>query len=159
MYTIRPMHAEDNAAFLSVIQQCVLEYGYTHSPYVVNAEDERDIFGAFISENSAIYVITDAANNIHGGGGFAPVSGAENICEIKKVYFSPRVRGLGMGKKLVTQLMQEAALQHYTMLYIETVPEMETAVALYEKLGFTHCKRKSTTGHGCCSVFMQRPIN
>lgn len=158
MLTIRPMRKSDNSALLAVIQQCVLEYGYTHSPYVTHAHEEGDIFEGFSAANSCMYVIVDDTDTVIGGGGFAPVQGMENLCEIKKVYFAPRARGVGMGRKLVERLMAEAAPLGFSHYYIETVPEMETAVALYEKLGFTPTTRQSAAGHDCCSMFMHKAI-
>jgi putative acetyltransferase len=157
-FIIRPMRANDNAAVLSVIQQCVLEFGYTHSPYVTHPEEEGDIHGCFTVAHSGGYVIEDENGNIVGSGGYAPLHNNNAVCEIQKVYFLPRVRGKGMGRKLVERLMDEAAPHGFREFYLETVPEMITAVTLYEKLGFSPCQRKSADGHNCCSVFMHRAV-
>jgi len=160
MFTIRPMRPDDNPAVLAVIQQCVLEFGYTHSPYVTHAQEEGDIHGHCSGPKSRIYVLQNAQGNIVGAGGFAPVYGAEDLCEIQRVYFLPEARGHGQGRKMVERLMEEAMAFDYRAFYIETVPEMTTAIALYTKLGFRASPRQGTGGHhDCCSVFMLRPIN
>lgn len=142
---------------LHIIQQCVLEIGYTHSPYVTDAENEREIYAHYDNPNSRMYVLEDAEGHIAGGGGFAPLEGMAHLCEIMQVYFAPRVRGHGLGKTLVKRLMDEASDCGYDGFYMETVPEMQAAIGLYESLGFKRLpKRLGTGGHGCCSVFMQR---
>lgn len=157
MFTIRPMRREDNAAMLRIIQQCVLEFGYTHSPYVTDAENEGEIFEHYDRPNCRMYVLEAEDGSIVGGGGFATLEGMEHLCEIMQVYFAPRARGHGMGKTLVKRLMKEAAACGYDGFYIETVPEMEAAIGLYESLGFAPLpQRLGTGGHGCCSIFMQR---
>lgn len=158
-FTIRPMRPEDNAAMLGVIRECVLEFGYTHSPYLTDPA-EADIYGGMQGARSRMYVITAPDGAILGGGGYAPVAGHPHLCEIKRVYFSPRARGHGLGRTLVARLMAEAAEESgYTHFYIESVPEMATALTLYEKLGFVYAKRQGDAGHGCCSIFMLRPLD
>lgn len=156
--SLRLMLPDDNAALLAVVQQCVLEFGYPHSPYITHPE-EADLYGDMHGESSRMYVLLDATGQIVGGGGFAPVLGAEGYCEIQKVYFLPKARGLGWGKRLVKRLMDEAAELGYTHYYIESVPEMTGAIALYESLGFVPCNRHSTDGHNVCTVYMQRPVD
>lgn len=157
MFTIRPMTQEDNAAMFAVIRYCVLEFGYVDSPYITQPE-ESDIYGCFTSPRSNMYVIEDEEGNIVGGGGFGPLKNDPAICEIQKVYFLPKVRGKGLGRKLMERLMAEAAPHGFTLYYLETVPEMITAVTLYEKLGFTPTERKKENGHDCCSIFMQKQV-
>lgn len=157
--TIRPMRREDNPALLAIIQQCVLEFGYTDSPYLLDTENESDIHGHYDRPNARIYVLEDSDGTIVGGGGFAPLEGVDNTCEIMQVYFAPRARRRGWGKTLVKRLMDEATACGYDGFYIETVPEMEAAIGLYASLGFTHLpQRWGRGGHGCCSVFMHRPV-
>lgn len=158
LFKIRPMRAEDNAAFLAVVQQCVLEFGYTDSPYITHPE-ESDLFGQFAHPHSRIYVIEDESGDIVGGGGFGPLRNDPSICELQKVYFLPRVRGKGLGRKLMERLMAEAAPHGFSLFYLETVPEMITAVTLYEKLGFTPTERKKPYGHDCCTIFMQKKVS
>lgn len=155
--TIRPMRQSDNAAMLAVIQHCVLEFGYTHSPYVTDAENEGDIFEHYDRAGCRMYVLEDADSTLLGGGGFAPLEGEKDVCEIMQVYFAPRARGHGWGKTLVKRLMDEAIASGYDGFYIETVPEMQAAIGLYESLGFTPLpQRWGVGGHGCCSIFMHR---
>ena len=62
---------------------------------------------------------------------------AAGIAEIKRLYVRPQARGQGVAKALVDALLKEAAELGYTQVKLDTLPQMETAIALYKSFGFT----------------------
>jgi carbonic anhydrase len=62
---------------------------------------------------------------------------AEGICEMKRLYVEPGMRGRGVGRALALEAIKAAKTVGYRRLLIDTLPSMRMAVKLYRELGFT----------------------
>jgi putative acetyltransferase len=59
------------------------------------------------------------------------------ICEMKRLYLRPTMRGKGLGQILANRIIAEARQIGYGRMRLDTVePVMKDAVAMYRKLGF-----------------------
>ena len=59
------------------------------------------------------------------------------ICEMKRLYLRPQLRGRGVGRALAETVIAEARAIAYRTMRLDTVePEMPHAGALYPRLGF-----------------------
>lgn len=59
-----------------------------------------------------------------------------NACEMKRLYVSPKFRGLRIGRLLAESIMDSARLAAYDCILLDTLDEMEAARALYKELNF-----------------------
>jgi ribosomal protein S18 acetylase RimI-like enzyme len=67
--------------------------------------------------------------------GLRPIE-TDGCCEMKRLYVSPEVRGIGLGKDLVDALVNVAKRIGYVEMRLDTLPSMASAQAVYRKLGF-----------------------
>ncbi|MGH7242928.1 MAG: GNAT family N-acetyltransferase [Phycisphaerales bacterium] len=65
----------------------------------------------------------------------------ERICEMKRLYAKPETRGRGVGRLLCEELIHYAKAAGYTMMKLDTEPELDAACRLYRTLGFVDVPR------------------
>ncbi|KAL2853357.1 acyl-CoA N-acyltransferase [Aspergillus pseudoustus] len=62
-------------------------------------------------------------------------------CEMKRLYVSREARGMGLGRALVTAIVQRAKELGYREMRLDTLPFMRGAIQLYTKMGFVEINR------------------
>jgi putative acetyltransferase len=100
-------------------------------------------------------VLVHQGERVVGGGGFAPLEGgAKDVCELRKMYFLPEARGIGMGKRLLRHILDAAKSARFKTCYLETLESMTQARRLYEAAGFRPLpKPMGATGHFGCNAW------
>jgi putative acetyltransferase len=153
-FTIRPIRFEDEAAVATIIRTCLEQFGLTMPGSAIHDPDVDTMFSSYQGPDRAYFVI-DKGGKIVGGVGFAPLQGAESgVCALRKMYFLPEVRGLGLGKRALLLVIDAARDAGYRTLYLETVGEMTAAQGLYERCGFVRLGAPmGSTGHTPCTYW------
>ena len=163
-YVIRPIEAKDNQAVFNLVIEILTGYGAVGEGYACNDPELKEMYHYYQSVWGAYSVVEDReTGQILGAGGYEQLKGTEKedaICELQKLYFLPALRGKGLGKQLLAQLIEEASEDGFKQMYLETIPPMESAQALYRKFGFVNLpEHRGNTGHQQnCSIYMIRDL-
>ncbi|QRG83251.1 bifunctional helix-turn-helix transcriptional regulator/GNAT family N-acetyltransferase [Vibrio diabolicus] len=158
-YVLRPLAKADNPQVAGVIRKVSAEYGLTADRGYGVADPTLDDMYSVYNQCGAAYWVIEHRGEIVGGGGFAPLAGEPNVCELQKMYFLPQTRGHGLAKRIVALSLQLAKQFGYQQCYLETTECLREAVGLYEKLGFEHLDAPlGQTGHDACEVVMLKVL-
>lgn len=158
-FIIREIKPKDNTEIASVIRAVLVELGV---PKVGTAYEDKatdEMFENFQKPTSSYYVI-EHKGKVVGGGGIAHLDNFEGAtCELQKMYFLPITRGKGLGSRLISKCLEKAKELGFENCYLETMPYMEAARALYKKNGFTNLEKPmGNTGHYSCNVWMIKKL-
>lgn len=117
------------------------EYGLAPDPEGTD-RDITDIEAHYLTRGGVFELIEDAQGSLLGTCGLYPMT--EDTVELRKMYFSPELRGRGMGKKTLRRMIETARALGFKKIYLETAGVLKEAVALYEKFGFEPTDEKHT---------------
>lgn len=153
-FSIRAIHAGDDAAIAGIIRTVMPEFGAVGDGFAIS-DPEVDWMTCAYSEPRSAYFVVERAGVVVGGGGIAPLVGGDgHTCELRKMYFLPSARGLGAGAKLMASCLRAARAHGFHGCYLETLSGMDAAMGLYERSGFRRIPRPmGATGHGGCNTF------
>ncbi len=133
---IREMKKEDNLRVKEIIQDSLKSHGLAIPGTAYFDPQLNDLHQYYNSLKHANYWVVDIEGEVVGGIGIAPFNEQDNVCELQKLYLTPKTQGLGYGKMLMETALSFAS-KHYEKCYLETMHELKTACVLYEKFGFT----------------------
>lgn len=158
--TIRPIQPSDNAAIAHIIRTALTEFG-ANKPGTVFYDDTTDhLFELFASTPKSGYFIAEKDGVIVGGAGYFPTEGLPGTtCELVKMYLNASVRGMGLGRKMIDYVLAAAKEAGYEEVYLETMPELNKAVKVYEQFGFHYLQGPmGNSGHNGCDIWMLRKL-
>lgn len=158
-WAIRRIEKEDNQAVARLIRSVFDEM---EIPKVGTAYADQclDLMFEEYNKPQSVYFVVESEGEIVGCCGIAPLeNGDPKICELQKMYFLPKTRGLGIGKEIIEKCFEHAKSFGFEKCYIETMPFMHAAQKLYKKSGFEYLDAPlGCTGHSSCPVWMLKEL-
>ena len=156
---IREVIRSDNPHLAIVIRR-VLKEMKVPLKGTAYADRELDNMYQAYSIPRSIYFVVQFNDQILGGAGIMPLNkGAKNICELQKMYLDPKARGKGVGSNLLELCLSFARENNFSLCYLETMPYMLDAQALYRENGFIYINNPmGDTGHYSCPVWMTKEL-
>lgn len=153
--TYREIQEQDNQELAELIRTILREFKIDKPGTVYTDPTTDHLSDVFELEQSA-YWIAEEEGKIIGGCGIYPTSGLPDGCvELVKLYTASSARGKGVGKMLMQKSIESAQQFGYNEIYLESFPELSTAIGMYEKAGFKLLSAPlGNSGHFACNVWM-----
>jgi putative acetyltransferase len=158
-FTIREIQKEDNPKLAFIIRNVLEEFKANHPGTVYYDETTDNLFQLF-QKPDTIYYVALMDDEIVGGCGIYTTDGLpNNYCELVKLYLLPHARSYGIGKILMNKCFEFAKHKNFTHIYLESMPELTTALIMYKKLGFKIIQQR--LGNAChfgCQIKMLKEV-
>lgn len=145
---IRRLQQSDVYEILDIIGSVRREFGL--AARVASLLEPSDYALLDISRHRrSAYFVAVVDNHILGGAGVFPLANEEwGTCELQRMYLRSQHRGRGIGQDLLNACLEAARFFGFERCYAETVSEMSTAIAFYERNGFRRLAAPiGETGH------------
>lgn len=157
--TIRPIHFTDNEPLAAIIRRSLEEFN-ANKPGTVYFDPTTDQLSAVFETAGSAYFVATEDGRLLGGCGIFPTPGLQaGTCELVKLYVSNKARGRGLGKLLMEKCIKAAGEMGYNKIYLETMPELNIAVPMYEKMGFEYLPGPlGQSGHHGCDIWMLKNL-
>ena len=159
-FVYRKIKASDNVEIARVIRTVLIEYS-VDKPGTVFTDPTTDCLFETFNVDKAEYWVVEVDNEIVGGAGLYPTTGLDDDCtELVKLYLLSSSRGLGVGKELLRIVIEEAKRLAYDRVYLESLPELNEAIGLYENMGFKRLEKSlGNSVHFACDIWMVKDLN
>jgi len=153
--TYRQIEARDDQKLAEVIRSILREFKID-KPGTVYTDPTTDHLSDVFKEEQSVYWVAEENGQLIGGCGIYPTAGLPEGCvELVKLYTAASARGKGVGKTLMQKSIESAQHFGYNEIYLESFPELTTAISMYEKTGFTRLSAPlGNSGHFACNVWM-----
>jgi putative acetyltransferase len=156
---LRPIEERDDAEMAKIIRSAIVEHK-SDLPGTAFHDPEVSCMHTAYAVPGTAYSVLESDGRVIGGAGFAPlVGGEEGVCELRKMYLTPTMRGRGFGRILLEKVLEAAKSAGYRRCYLESFDTMTQAQRLYEQFGFVRLTaRCGSTGHYACEVWYQKNL-
>lgn len=132
-FNIKIASNADTEIIKNIVFSVLKEYGLEPNQEGIDT-DLDDIEASYINNNGYFGLIFDPNGKALGTFGLYNLD--DDNCEIRKMYFLPKLRGKGWGKKIMKVLITKAIEKGYKNVVLETNSVLKEAISLYEKCGF-----------------------
>ena len=158
-YQIQAVNRKQDAMVCQIVKAVGAEYGAVGEGYGPSDPEVEAMSQYYKDSENSLYLVAMVDDEVVGGCGVARFADKNDVCELRKLFLLPQSRGLGLGKALTEQCLSYAKSKGYKQCYLDTLSNMQSAVALYERLGFDHLSAPlAGTEHSACDVWMLKTL-
>jgi GNAT superfamily N-acetyltransferase len=154
-FRLRDATTDDGAAIRAVVLAVMSEYGLS-SDLEADDADIRNVVASYGERGGSFRVVTSIDGDIVGCGGLYPID--ERQAEFRRMYLLPAVRGIGIGRKLLADLISLARQRRFERVVLETASVLKEAISLYRKHGFVPIPRERPGIRQCDQAYVLRLV-
>ena len=132
-FVIRPVVATDVAEVVAFVAASLAEFGLEFGVGATTDDALRELPASYAGHGGAFWVALEG-DRLVGTAGVFPVG--PHIYELRKMYLDDRVRGHGLGRRLLETAVAWARGQGGRQLVLDTMEKMTRAIEFYETHGF-----------------------
>ena len=145
---------EDSSAFRMLNEEWITRY------FTLEAKDCEtlgDPEGTILAQGGRVFMVDVDGVTV---GCVALIPMDAGVYELSKMAVSPKMRGLGIGRKLIGFTIMQARAMGAKSLFLGSSTKLPGAVHLYESVGFTHVPRERVPSmpYARADVFMEMPL-
>ena len=149
-FTVRQACDADSGAVSALVLAVSGEFGLRWDPEGYDA-DLKAVASSY-GGRGGWFELLERRGELVGTIGLYPIGGAD--IELRKMYFRPSVRGLGLGKALLVRNLARARDAGFGAVMLETASVLEGAIGLYRRFGFARQQASPVGGDlGCDQVW------
>jgi len=106
----------------------------------------------------AYYVLLDDDGSLAGGVGLAEFPLLDGCAELQKLYLDDRVKGHGLGYRLIERVEAAARSLGYRRVYLETHTNLAAAMHIYAKAGYAEIPKPEAVVHATMNRFYLKAL-
>jgi len=105
-------------------------------PFDLESKDSdlKDLEQSYLRSGGTFEVLENPNGNLLGTYGLFRLD--RETCELRKMYFVPEIRGLGLGRRVLERAVDHARGLGYQRIVLETISVLKDAIRLYTRFGF-----------------------
>jgi len=130
---IRPATNADCERIIELVSTVLAEFQLPFDPDSKDAE-LKNIESSYFAPGGVFELVEDAYGKLLGTYGLFPLN--DQQCELRKMYFLPEIRGLGLGKQVLDRAIEHARRLGFSAIVLETISVLKRAIYMYTRFGF-----------------------
>ncbi len=146
----KPLTSQYDPALADLIRASLKE-NHLDIPGTVYFDEGLDHLSRYYSHDGRAYYVLLQNGAFIGGIGLAEFDGC--CCELQKLYLADAAKGQGLGYGMIAYIENRAREMGYQRIYLETHSNLQAAIHIYEKAGYTEIRRPENVVHSTMDKF------
>ncbi|MCR5719025.1 MAG: GNAT family N-acetyltransferase [Lachnospiraceae bacterium] len=155
----RGIKREDDEVLAHIIRSNLKAYGLDMPGTAYYDDNLNHLSDYYLKDkDKRFYYVVLEDEKVIGGIGLDEINLFDNCAELQKLYLTDSAKGRGIGYRLIEKIEDKARSLGYTQMYLETHTNLEAAIHIYEKTGYTEIPKPSLAVHSAMNKFFIKKL-